>query len=143
MSDDKPAKFDPRAYVALDHGMPENPKVIGLTDAAFRMYIEAICYCSRQQSDGKIQPAALRRLGDHESAEELEAAGLLIQREKDWVVHDYLRHQRSAAEISLIRQHKSDNGAQGAHARWHVARRKVDMSCVLCNPNAVPKPDAG
>jgi hypothetical protein len=136
MSDGKPAKFDPRAYVALDHGMPENPKVIGLTDAAFRMYIEAICYCSRQQSDGAIPPAALRRLGDDESADDLAAAGLLERHGKAWAVHDYLLHQRSAEEIQLLRDHKADNGIRGAHARWHVARRKFDPKCVLCNPDA-------
>lgn len=136
MADGKPTKFDPRAYVALDHGMPENPKVVGLDDAAFRLYIEAICYCSRQQSDGAIPPAALRRLGSTESADALLTAGLLEKQDHDWAVHDYLLHQRSAEEISQIREHKADSGVRGAHARWHIARRRFDAKCLLCNPDA-------
>ena len=136
MSDGKPARFDHRAYVSIDHGMPENPKIIGLSDAAFRMFIEAICYCSRAQSDGIIPGAALRRLGSAESADELFDNGLLEASGQNWAVHDYLMHQRSADEIALLREHKSDNGTKGSHARWHVARRKYDPACVHCNPEA-------
>jgi hypothetical protein len=135
MVDGKPTRFDPRGFIALDHGMPENPKVVDLDDAAFRMYIEAICYCSRQHTDGLIKVTAMRRLGSDESAKTLLDAKLFERRGKDYEVHDYLFHQRSSDEIAQIREAKADNGTKGAHVRWHVAKRKPDPKCSLCYPD--------
>ena len=58
-----PDAFDHRNFVRFDHGMPENPKVVGVSDAAFRLYVEAICWCSRQETNGRIPDAMMRRLG--------------------------------------------------------------------------------
>src|SRR5690625_1174403 len=84
--------------------MPENPKIVGLSDAAFRLYIEALCWCSRQEEDGIIPEAAIKRLGKARSITELVTAGLLIDAGSEYMVHDYLRHQRSRAEITAFRQ---------------------------------------
>lgn len=132
MSDDKPARFDERTYVSIDHGMPENRKIVGLSDRAFRLYVEAICYCSRQQSDGSIPAAALQRMGRPATARELVAAGLFEPVGADWMVHDYLRHQRSADEIAAFRQSRAESGDKGAHMRWHVGRRRTDPNCQWC-----------
>lgn len=131
MSDHRKS-FDARAYVSIDHGLPENSKVVGLSDKAFRLYIEAICYCSRQQSDGRITDAAMRRMGRPRDAVECLEAGLFDQYGTGWEVHDYLRHQRSAEEIAAIREGKADNGNKGAHVRWHLARRRFDDKCEWC-----------
>lgn len=121
--------------------MPENPKVVGLSDGAFRLYIETICYSSRARTDGVIRAGAIRRLGSAESVEELHRAGLLDQVGGDWEVHDYLQHQRSSGEIAQIRELRSESGKLGAHARWHLARREYDPKCVHCNPEAAVEPD--
>ena len=138
MSDANPSQFDERLYVRIDQGMPENRKIVGLSDAAFRVYIEAICWCSRQRSDGLIPAAALHRIGRPKPIRELtDGPNPLLELDgPDWRVHDYLLHQRSSAEIDVIKDAKSDAGAKGAHARWHVARRKVDPNCPLCAANA-------
>ena len=112
--------------------MPENPKVVGLSDAAFRAYIEAICWCSRQEEDGRIPDAALRRLAAPKSIRELVGAGLLIKHDGEHEIHDYLKHQRSRSEIQSFRQSKADSGALGAHRRWHVPTRKRVKDCAYC-----------
>ena len=33
-------------FIKLDDTTPDHPKVDGLSNAAFRAWIEAICYCS-------------------------------------------------------------------------------------------------
>ena len=134
MTDAHPSQFDQRLYVRLDQGMPENPKIIALSDSAFRIYVEAICWCSRQRSDGVISEAALRRLGRPKPIQELKDGRLFEFDGQNWRVHDYLFHQRSSAEIDVIKDAKADAGAKGAHARWHVARRRVDPTCPLCVP---------
>lgn len=131
------AKFDHRTFVRLDHGMPENRKVMGLSDAAFRLYIEAICWCSRQESDGHIPSAFIKRLGKARVVRELTDAGLLDEAVGGFMVHDYLDFQRSSEEISAYRSAKGDAGAFGNHKRWHVARRRHDPECEFCSTEGV------
>lgn len=132
-----PPPFDDRPFVRLDHGMPENPKIAGLTDAAFRLYIEALCWCSRQETDGDIPQAMMRRLGRPKTITELVTTGLLIHHDNgSYAIHDYLEHQRSREEIAAFRESRSDSGKKGNHTRWHVARRRVDPECEYCNPIA-------
>lgn len=132
-SDGRPPPFDDRPFVRLDHGMPENPKIVGLSDAAFRLYVEAICWCSRQETDGKIPAAMMRRLGKARSVTELVKGGLLDEVLGDYEVHDYLEFQRSRDEIAEFRESRSDRGKRGNHSRWHVARRRYDPECEFCN----------
>jgi hypothetical protein len=47
-------------WARLEDNFAEHPKVIGLSDAAFRLHVTAICYASRYQTDGEITPAAFR-----------------------------------------------------------------------------------
>ena len=126
------SSFDTRPFVRLDHGMPENPKVAGISDSAFRLYIQAICWCSRQETDGKIPLAMMRRLGPAKSAVELARAELVETTETGYTIHDYLDFQRSSKEISAYRSARGEAGAIGNHQRWHVARRKRDPKCEFC-----------
>ena len=134
-------EFDARPSIRLDNTMPENPKVVGLSDAAFRLYIEALCWCSRQEEDGIIPTPAIRRLGKPKSITELVTAGLLKGGGDEYIVHDYLRHQRSRAEIAAFRQSRAERGEIGAHKRWHVATRRKSPDCAYCTGEKVmPKP---
>ena len=49
-------------WIKLDDRMPENIKVIALSDAAFRAYIRGLCYCGRNLTDGFIPDAAVREI---------------------------------------------------------------------------------
>lgn len=126
------ASFDTRPFVRLDHGMPENPKVAGISDSAFRLYIQAICWCSRQETDGKVPSSMMRRLGPVRSANELARTELVEVVGADYFIHDYLDFQRSAAEINAYRNARGKAGTLGNHQRWHVARRKRDPECEFC-----------
>lgn len=130
--DDTPPPFDTRPTVRLEHSMPENPKIVGLSDAAFRLYVEAICWCSRQESDGIIPAAAMKRLGRPRAITELVKAELLHDALGTYLVHDYLLHQRSADEIAAFRSSKRASGAKGAHMRWHIPRRQFVEDCAYC-----------
>lgn len=124
--------FDYRPFVRLDHGMPENPKVVGLSDSAFRLYVEAICWCSRQETDGAIPEPMMRRLGSVKATNELTRSKLVNRTDEGYEIHDYLDFQRSSAEIQAYRDAKGKAGALGNHQRWHVARRKRDKDCEFC-----------
>jgi hypothetical protein len=53
---------DDRTYVKLHDGFDEHPKVAGLSDKEFRTYIEALCYCARNLTDGRISFAVARKM---------------------------------------------------------------------------------
>lgn len=127
-----PSKFDHRSFIRLDHGMPENRKVLGLSDGAFRLYVEAICWCSRQETDGHIPEAFMKRMGKAKHVGELTDTGLLDVAVGGYQVHDYLDFQRSSEEIGAYRSAKGEAGAKGNHMRWHVARRRIDPDCEHC-----------
>ena len=51
-------------WIKLDDGFPNNPKILPLSDRAFRLYIEGLCYANQYLTDGFLTDAILRRLGD-------------------------------------------------------------------------------
>jgi hypothetical protein len=108
---------DRRTYVKIADSMPDHPKVVRLSDSAFRLWVEAICYCSRHLTDGVISPAALRKVGPPKAARELAEAGLLEVHGPDWLVHDYLQHQRSAAEVAAAVEQRREAGQRGGLAK--------------------------
>jgi hypothetical protein len=109
---------DPRTYIKVHDGMPDHPKIVGLTDAAFRLLVECWCYCSRHLTDGKLTDAALRKIGGPKPQNELVKAGMLeLLPDGLWQAHDYLQHQRSAAEVSELRSKRRAAGKASAAAR--------------------------
>ena len=124
--------FDTRPSIRICNTAPEHEKIVGLSDRAFRVWVETICYCSRQETDGKITEAAMRRQGQPKVIRELVSAGLLEAIPEGYIVHDYLRHNRSKAEIQSFRESKAESGQMGAHKRWHIPRRQFSKDCQFC-----------
>jgi hypothetical protein len=63
-------------WVRLDDNFADHPKVIALSDTAFRLYIEALCYSNRQLTDGFIPMAVYTKLSKQDEADYLIEAGL-------------------------------------------------------------------
>lgn len=130
-----PAKFDHRAFVRMDHGLPDHEKFIGLSDRGFRVWFNAVCWCSRKETDGLIPAAVIKTLGGTTKViTELLARELVepLNDEGRYAVHDYLDFQRSKEEIEAFRASRGVAGNAGNHARWHVARRRFDPDCEMC-----------
>lgn len=124
---------DTRTYIRLHDGMPDHPKVDGLSDKAFRLLVESWCWCSRHLTDGVMPAATWRKRATPKARRELEAAGLAVLDETGAVrFHDYLEHQRSAEEVEEIKAARSEGGSYGGHVRWHVRRRIVHPDCEHC-----------
>ena len=138
MTNISPVKRDKRPGILLAHSMPRHPKIEALSDKAFRVLIWAWCYCSEQRTDGRIPDQAWARLGPARARTELltppitGGSPLAYQRSGYVEMHDYLEHQRSAAEIEALTSARGESGELGAHKRWHVARRVVVQECAYC-----------
>ena len=133
-------EFDNRPGIFVAHEMPDNIKVAGLSDAAFRTMVKAWCYCSRVRTNGRIPGAVWETLGPLKARKELLApplvapdkAPLFTKINGGVMAHDYLKHNRSADEIQAMSSARSDSGSLGGHIRWHVGRRKYKADCEHC-----------
>lgn len=89
----------------MDDGFPEHEKVAGLSDAAFRVHVTALCWCARRETDGRVPDAVARRLGaSPKIREELRRAGLWDPGEGASHIHDYLEYNLSKAQLDEQRE---------------------------------------
>lgn len=140
MARERPAglpEFDSKPTVRLDQGMPEKDSIIDLSDSAFRLMVEAICYCGRAESDGRIPKGWIKKNASTPGApRELERHGHIVEVDGQYVLGDYLRWNRAKSEIDSFRASKGESGSKGAHMRWHVPQRKRVAGCAFCYPES-------
>ena len=94
-------------WIKIDDSFPDHPKIIGLSDQAFRIHIRCLCYCGRYLTDGFIPYAAVNAFlsdPDSDPIGELRTIGLWIAAEGGFVIHDYLEHQTSKGEVAEKRE---------------------------------------
>lgn len=108
---------DPRTYITVHDGMPEHPKVEGLSDGAFRLLVTCWCWCSRNLTDGFIAAASWDRRGTPKARRELVEVGLIEVVEGGVQMHDYLEHQRSAEQVAELRSKRAEAGSKGGKAK--------------------------
>jgi hypothetical protein len=104
-------------WVKIDDNFPDHPRVIGLSDAAFRAHVAAMCYAARYLTDGHIPSSALRSIGPRKVTSELEASELWIRTDHGWVIRDYLHYNPSKDEVEEKRE-----GARERMARARLAK---------------------
>lgn len=122
---------DLRTFIRVHDGMPDHPKIEALSDAAFRLLVETWCWCSKNRTDGRVPAASWKKRGTARARKELIDVGLAHHGETagDVEMHDYLKHQRSAAEIDELTRKRQEAGQRGGKAKAkaqanasHVAR---------------------
>lgn len=96
-------------WVKLDDSFPNHPRIHGLSDRAFRLYITGLCYSAHYLTDGKLTPKSLRSLGKVATKRELIEAGLWIETDDGNVtIRDYLEYNPTAAEVKEKRQKNTE-----------------------------------
>lgn len=108
---------DRRLYAKFDIGMDENPKILMLSDAAFRALIESTFYSRRQLSDGFIDDRVVSKRWSMDIANELSSNDpdrpSWIKVDGGYQIHDFGEHQTTTADI----QAKRDAGKAGGLAK--------------------------
>ncbi|MDX3662379.1 hypothetical protein PV646_34175 [Streptomyces sp. ID05-26A] len=141
------APEDSRNYVRVSVDLPLNPKLAELDDpAASWLYVVSLCYSGQSFTDGHFPVTIVTRLAgvDSAAAEKLVAQGLWHRPEHDCgrceqpkhgyvVVHDYLRHQRSANEVNDLSEKRREAGRRGAERRWGSKTMANAMPTAMAN----------
>src|SRR3990167_7104298 len=122
------------SWVKLDDNFPRHPKVVGLSDAAFRFHVSALAYCSALATDGVIADAALTdfagrwvRQKQVKLITELVKAGLweLPKENVPFPAHDYLGHSPSREQRGATTEGGGEAGREGGLRSGLQRRLKV------------------
>lgn len=129
-----------KLFAKFDLGFVDHPKIIGLSDAAFRAYVESIVYARQHLTDGFLDFRVVARKWGSQVVEELTTNdpnnpswkpaknGL----QNGFQIHDFATHQTTKADIAEIREARSAAGKRGAQAK---AEQNVSKS--VANENGL------
>lgn len=108
-------------WVNLDDDYAENPDNWELSDAAFRLHTAGICYGNKHLTDGEIPktkvPTLVPRFRQTALNELL--AEHWIEKDRNYVIRNFLKWNRSKVQVESERERKSQAGKKGAESRWH------------------------
>ena len=114
-------------WVKIDDSLPDHPKVIGLSDLAFRIYMKALCHSGRYLTDGFIGSTVCANWVTSNKKlnpiDELVQNGLWIESENGYEIHDYLEYQSSKERVTA---HKEAN-------RKRVSKHKEKQTNAVAN----------
>lgn len=136
---------DKRAFAKFDVGYLDNPKMADVLDSSLHaicMHFASVLHCSQHLTDGLVAPKAMQRKVGATDADTqiLLDAGLWHGPDHDceacWeacptipenrvYVHDFLEHNRDAAEAKRVSKKRSD----AAKARWKTPKND-DANCM-------------
>ncbi|WP_438028963.1 hypothetical protein [Sorangium sp. So ce233] len=129
------------AWIRLDDQFADHPKFLeirgDLEDAATALWVRALGYCNKHETDGLIVRGALRQLSRAKKPEavaaELVRVGLWETTERGWLVHDYHVYQPRSGRAQATKEQLSAAGKKAAAARWG---KRVEPPGSACDPHA-------
>jgi hypothetical protein len=101
-------------WAKLDDGFPTHPKILPLSDRAFRAHVLGICYSAQHLTDGFVP----RGYVDGRASKELVSSKLWEERDNGFRIHDFTQWNPSREEVLEERARKVAAGKAGAKARW-------------------------
>lgn len=123
---------DPRVYAVITHDFADSPKLQVVSVEARWALLEMILYSCRMQTDGVLSKrlAAAKWPLDVclELASNDDEKPSLVETENEWIIHDFLEHQTSKAEIEARRKQKQEAGRKGGLARGAAKTRTTSRS---------------
>lgn len=108
------------SWIKLDDRFPDHEKTLAAGPEAAWLFVSALCWSSRHETDGKIPAAVMNRLVDNgeQLAERLVEAAFVRRTKTGFSIVNYTKRQRSRAEIE-------DERAKGrGRVAAHRSRRR-------------------
>lgn len=119
------------AWARRDDNSGEHPKVLALSDRAYRFWSESIVYSCQQLTDGRMGPQALGAVARlcHMNSRGLRkvlmelctpvegfAAGLFEKNGQTYLIHDFLVYNPSRAQVEQRKELRKKAGRKGGKA---------------------------
>ncbi|MGO3884719.1 MAG: hypothetical protein ACTJHU_00345 [Mycetocola sp.] len=128
------AKKDDRLFARLDLDYADHPKIVRLSDSAFRAHIEMILYARKYMTDGVIPNRVANRLG-YESVLELlqndaETPSLIDNGDGTYSLHGYADMNETKSDIEERKARNHANGRRGGRPRKTQSVTESDTQSV-------------
>ncbi|WP_143822620.1 hypothetical protein [Mycetocola reblochoni] len=128
------AEKDRRLFIRLDIDYPDHPKIVGLSDRAFRAHVEMMAYARKYATDGVIPNRVANRLG-YESVSELlqndpEAPSLIDNGDGTYLLHGYADMNETRADIEERKARNHANGRRGGRPKKTQSVTESDTQSV-------------
>jgi len=123
-------------WVRIDDNFADHPKVIALSDSAFRTYITALCYSNRQLTDGFIPHAVYDRMGVKGDSVELVGADLWELHENGWQIRSYTEYQPTREKVN----EKRDQARERLKRFRERQGGNADETQMKLHPQPIPNP---
>jgi hypothetical protein len=104
-------------WVRLDDGFPNHPKIIGLSDGAFRLYITALCYSNAYLTDGIIPQITVKKLSNSRHISSLIEANLWEICGDDIKILGYDEYQFTKEKVESERRKAAERKAKSRQSR--------------------------
>lgn len=124
-------------WIKIEDNITEHPKFVALSPEGWTLWLHGLVYCSRNMTDGFIPTPILPRLSLLDDADtpmkELVSTGLWHAIDGGWAVHDYLKYQRSKAQVLGDREAAAERTRRARERRraksvTQVSRRDMSVS---------------
>lgn len=135
----------PGIFVKLDAEYPSDDEFIEAGPMAELLYIRGLCFCKRKRLDGVITTRQLAAVAHGirnrgAAVRALIETGLWVETDDGWSIPAWLKHNKTAAEITADQQAKTRASIEGNHAQHHVGPgKKPSYKCPICRENGAPK----
>lgn len=116
-------------WVRFENTMPEDERLPGLSDRAFRLWVNAVCYSSRGETDGLVPAVLMSSLSvtaTKKTVDELVDAGMLIARGRKFEIHNYLKFNPSKAQLGQMREKNKERASKWRGKHRNAADNDVD-----------------
>lgn len=91
-------------WVRIDDSFPNHPKIIGLSDGAFRLYITALCYSNAYLTDGIVPQKTIKKLSNFRHISALIEANLWEKCGDDIIILGYEEYQFTKEKVEIERK---------------------------------------
>lgn len=113
---------DRRLYMTFPNNFWQHPKVMPLSDRAFRAFVEMNGYSRMNDLDGRIPARVAEKMWGADVMAELVGSHpdrpLVTECEDAYVLREYAEHQMTTSEVEDLRRSRAKSGRRGASARW-------------------------
>src|SRR5699024_2218439 len=121
-----------RLFARLDLDYADHPKIIGLSDSAFRAHIEMILYARKYLTDGIIPKRFAKQFASESLSELLtndpDSPSLVELDGGDYMLHGYSNMNETAEEVRRRSRANAENGRRGGLAKKRNAKRVASES---------------
>lgn len=117
------------SWVKIDDQFTQHPKVHRLSDKAFRVHMDALCYCARFLTDGHVPASYVTGVRKPVLAELTRDLWKPVQ--DGYVIHDFLDYNPSRKQVEEMKTAKARAGRIGG--RRSSKRQAPELADVWAN----------